>query len=315
MIDQNLLWILFFVFIISMLALDLGVFNRKAHEVKPKEALKIWLFWVSLAVVFNALVFYWYGADKGLEFTTGYVMEEALSVDNMFVFILIFSYFAVPKEDQHKVLFYGVLGALVFRGIFIFAGIAVVQQFDWVIYIFGAFLIFTAIKIAIKKEDSEVHPDHNIMVRAFRKIFRVTPDYEGAKFFVWKNEVLMATPLFVALLVVESTDIVFAVDSVPAIIAITQDPFIVYTSNAFAILGLRALYFLLASVVSLFCYLKYGLAAILAFVGSKMLLVSVGLHIPVFMSLAIIAIILGVTILASWMKNKGQKACPPPEHH
>jgi tellurite resistance protein TerC len=312
--DQNLVWILFFAFIIGMLALDLGVFNRKAHEIKAKEAVKIWIFWVSLAVAFNILVYFWYGSDKALEFTTGYVMEEALSVDNMFVFILIFAYFAVPKENQHKVLFYGVLGALIFRGLFIFAGIAVVQQFDWVIYIFGAFLIFTAFKIALKKEDAEVHPDHNIMVRGFRKIFRVTENYEGSKFFVWRNEILLATPLFVALLVVESTDIVFAVDSVPAIIAITQDPFIVYTSNAFAILGLRSLYFLLASVMSLFCYLKYGLAAILAFVGSKMLLASF-IHISVIVSLAVIALILGVTILASWLKNRGQKTCPPPKDH
>ncbi|OPY32580.1 MAG: Integral membrane protein TerC family protein [Methanomassiliicoccales archaeon PtaU1.Bin124] len=313
MVDQNLIWILFFVFIIAMLALDLGFFNRKAHEIKAKEAVKMWLFWVALAVIFNILVWYWYGGEKALEFTTGYVMEEALSVDNMFVFILIFSYFAVPKEDHHKVLFYGVLGALLFRGLFIFAGIAVVQQFDWVIYIFGAFLIFTAIKIAIKKEDAEVHPDHNIVVRGFRKVFRVTENYEGSKFFVWKKEILMATPLFVALLVVETTDIVFAVDSVPAIIAITQDPFIVYTSNAFAILGLRSLYFLLASVMGLFCYLKYGLAAILAFVGTKMLLASF-IHIPVILSLLVIVGILVVTILASLIKNRGKKACPPPEH-
>ena len=315
MIDQNLVWIIFFVFILVMLALDLGVFNRKAHEIKAKEAVKMWLFWVALAVIFNVLVFFWYGSDKALEFTTGYVMEEALSVDNMFVFILIFAYFAVPKEDHHKVLFYGVLGALLFRGLFIFAGITVVQQFDWVIYIFGAFLIFTAIKIAVKKEDAEVHPEHNVVVRGFKKVFRVSDKYEDAKFFVWKNEILMATPLFIALLVVETTDIVFAVDSVPAVIAITQDPFIVYTSNAFAILGLRSLYFLLASVMSLFCYLKYGLAAILMFVGSKMLLVAVGLHIPVLVSLLIIAAILGVTILASLIKNRGKKTCPPEATH
>lgn len=310
MIDQNLLWIGFFIFIVSMLALDLFVFNRKAHEIKPKEAILMWLFWVSLAVVFNVLVFIWYGSNKGLEFTTGYVMEEALSVDNMFVFVLLFTYFCVPKTCHHKVLFYGVLGALVFRGIFIFAGITLVEQFSWIIYIFGAFLIFTAVRMVVKKNDENVHPDKNIMVRGFRKIFPVTKEYEGSKFFVRHKGILMATPLFVALLVVETTDIVFAIDSVPAILGITTDPFIVYTSNAFAILGLRSLYFVLASVISLFCYLKYGLAAILAFVGAKMLL-SDFVHIDTFVSLGVIVLILVVAMVASYAKNKGSKTCPP----
>jgi tellurite resistance protein TerC len=309
MIDQTLLWIGFFIFIISMLALDLLVFNRKAHEIRPKEAILMWLFWVSLAVIFNVLVFIWYGSDKALEFTTGYVMEEALSVDNMFVFVLVLAYFSVPKDCHHKVLFYGVLGALVFRGIFIFAGISLVQQFSWIMYVFGAFLIITAIRMIVKKDAENVHPDNNIMVRGFRKIFPVTKEYEGPKFFIWRKEILMATPLFVALLVVETTDIVFAIDSVPAILGITTDPFIVYTSNAFAILGLRSLYFVLASVISLFCYLKYGLAAILAFVGAKMLLAEY-VHIDTFLSLGIIVAILVVAMVASYIKNRGKKTCP-----
>jgi tellurite resistance protein TerC len=310
MLDQNLLWIGFIIFIVAMLALDLLVFNRKAHEIKPKEAILMWMFWVSLAVVFNVLVYIWYGSDKAFEFTTGYVMEEALSVDNMFVFVLVLAYFCVPKESHHKVLFYGVLGALIFRGIFIFAGITLVEQFSWIMYIFGAFLVITAVKMMMKKDDENVHPDKNIMVRAFRKIFPVTKEYEGSKFFVRRKGILMATPLFVALLVIESTDIVFAIDSVPAILGITTDPFIVYTSNAFAILGLRSLYFVLASVISLFCYLKYGLGAILAFVGVKMLLVDF-VHISTAVSLSIIVLILVIAIGASYAKNRGKKTCPP----
>ncbi|HSV41778.1 MAG TPA: TerC family protein [Methanomassiliicoccales archaeon] len=311
MIDQTWLWVGFFIFIIVMLALDLGVFNRKVHEIKTKEAVIMWLFWVGLAVIFNVLVWIWYGDQKALEFTTGYVMEEALSVDNMFVFILIFSYFCVPKEVQHKVLFWGILGALLFRGLFIMAGITLVQEFSWVIYIFGAFLIFTAVRMITKSEKDKVNLNDNLMVRLFRKVFPVAEDYHDHKFFIRRNGVLMATPLFVALLVVESTDIVFALDSVPAILAITTDPFIVYTSNAFAILGLRALYFVLASVITLFCYLKYGLAAILAFVGTKMIIAGFGIHIEVFLSLMVIVGVLAVSMGASYWKYRKLKACPP----
>jgi tellurite resistance protein TerC len=306
-------WIVFIIAIVALLALDLGVFNRKAHVIKPKEAMIQVVVFISAAVVFNLGIYWFMGPQTGLEFTTGYIMELMLSVDNLFVFVLVFASFCVPEKDQHKVLFYGIIGALVFRFAFILAGVTLVEAFDWVLYIFGAFLIFTGIRMVVKKE-KEVEPDKNFMVRAFRKIMPVTSGYEGDKFFVRKrdeagNLALWATPMFVALLVVETTDIMFAVDSIPAILGITTNTFIVFSSNAFAILGLRSMYFALAHIMNLFCYLKYGLAGILSFVGIKMLIADI-YHVPVELSLLIIVLILGVAIIASWLKTRKTGTCP-----
>lgn len=310
-IDQNMIWIGFFALIVTMLALDLGVFNRRSHEIKPKEAVLLTIFWISIAVVFNIGVWVFMGEQKGMEFATGYVMEKALSVDNLFVFVLVFSYFCVPGHCHHKVLFWGVIGALVFRGLFISAGIALVEQFSWVLYVFGIFLVLTSVKMLLQGE-KKVEPDNNFAVKAFRRFFPTTSEYHGDKFFIRRAGVLVATPLFITLIFVEATDLVFAVDSIPAVLAITTDPFIVYTSNAFAILGLRSLYFALASAIPAFCYLKYGLAAILAFVGAKMLLADI-YHIPVLVSLLAIIGILAASIVTSWLKNRGTKTCPVKE--
>ncbi len=268
-------------------------------------------------IVFNIGIYLSLGAQAGLEFTTGYLMELMLSVDNLFVMILIFSSFCVPLKDQHKVLFFGILGALVFRFIFIFVGVALVESFSWVLYLFGAFLIVTGIRMVVKKEKEEVEPEHHIMVKFFRRFFPVTSDYDGDRFFVRRSNgagkaVLWATPMFIALLVVESTDILFAVDSIPAILGITTTSFIVFSSNAFAILGLRSMYFSLSHVMSMFCYLKYGLAGILSFVGIKMLLplLDPELHISVLTSLAVIVIILGVAIGASLLRARRARTCP-----
>jgi tellurite resistance protein TerC len=301
-------WTIFFVLIVALLALDLGVFNRRAHVIRPREALLQVAFFMSVAVVFNIGVYVWMGSQAGFEFTTGYIMELMLSVDNLFVFVLVLASFCVPLKDQHKVLFFGILGALVFRMAFIMAGVALVTAFSWVLYIFGAFLIFTGVRMVVKKEETKVEPDRNIMVRAFRKVMPVTKDYEGDKFFVRRageagKAVLWATPMFVALLVVETTDIMFAVDSIPAILGITTNMFIVYSSNAFAILGLRSMYFALSHIMNAFCYLKYGLAGILSFVGVKMLIADF-VHIDVRLSLLVIILILGVAIGASLLKNR-----------
>ncbi|MBI0584006.1 MAG: TerC family protein [Methanomassiliicoccus sp.] len=313
-------WIIFIVSIIALLVLDLGVFNRKAHVIKPREALMQVAFFIGAAVVFNVGIYLSMGSTSGLEFTTGYLMELMLSVDNLFVIILIFGSFCVPAQDQHKVLFYGILGALVFRFAFIFVGVTLVESFGFILYIFGAFLIITGIRMAIGKEKENVEPDHHIMVRLFRKFLPITKGYEGDKFFVRRpgtgakagKMVLWATPMFVALLVVESTDIIFAVDSIPAILGITTNAFIVFSSNAFAVLGLRSLYFSLSHVMNLFCYLKYGLAGILTFVGVKMLLpiLDPNFHFPVELSLAVIVSILGVAIAASWLKTRRTGVCP-----
>lgn len=321
MIDTVALeWIIFFVVIIAMLALDLGVFNRKAHVIRPREAMLQVALFISVAIAFNAGIYLWLGSQSGLEFTTGYVMELMLSVDNLFVFVIVFASFCVPTKDQHKVLFYGIIGALVFRMAFILAGVALVNTFSWVLYIFGAFLIFTGIRMVVKKEEKAVEPDKNILVRGFRKIMPVTKDYEGDKFFVRRpgtgkkagKSILWATPMFVALLVVETTDIVFAVDSIPAILGITTDPFIVFSSNAFAILGLRSMYFALSHIMNAFCYLKYGLAGILSFVGIKMLIADI-YHLDVLLSLSIIVAILGVAIIASLLKNRRTEKSPSAE--
>ncbi len=296
-------WVLFNAFVLAMLAVDLGVFHRKAHTVKIKEAL-IWSgVWIALSLAFNLFVYYWRGPVVALEFLTGYLIEKSLSVDNIFVFVLVFSFFRVPEEYQHRVLFWGILGALVMRGIFIAVGAALLARFHWVIYLFGGFLVFTGIRMALQKEHG-VHPDRNPLVRFFRRHFPVTDDYHGQSFFVRQGTRLWATPLMVVLLVVEVTDLVFAVDSIPAIFAVTRDPFIVYTSNVFAILGLRALYFALAGVITKFHYLKLGLAVILVFVGVKMLLAGSPWEIPIAWSLAVIAFVLAAAVGASLLRKR-----------
>lgn len=300
-ISQELMWIGFFALVLGMLAIDLFGFHRNSHEVKLKEALTWSCVWISLALLFNLGIYFWKGQELALEFLAGYLIEKSLSVDNVFVFVLIFTYFKVPSKYQHKVLFWGILGALVLRAGFIAGGITLIKNFHWIIYVFGAFLVFTGIKMAVSK-DKEVHPDDNPLIKLFKKVMPVTSTYENDKFFVIKNSQRFATPLFIALLAVETTDLIFAVDSIPAILAITNDPFIVYTSNVFAILGLRALYFALAGIMHLFAYLHYGLAAILVFVGSKMLISDI-YKVPIATSLLIIGSILLVSILSSILKN------------
>jgi tellurite resistance protein TerC len=290
-------WTGFTLFVLAMLALDLGVFHRKSHEVTIKEAL-VWSgVWVVLALLFNLGVYYWRGYGPALEFLTGYLIEKSLSVDNIFVFMLIFTYFRVPPRYQHRVLFWGVLGALVMRAILIALGISLIQRFHWVIYVFGAFLILTGVKMVLNK-DKEIDPERNPALRIFRRFVPVTDDYRGGKFFVKQGGRYFATPMLIVLLIVETTDIIFAVDSIPAILAITLDPFIIYSSNVFAILGLRALYFALAGVMKLFHHLHYGLSAILVFVGGKMLLADF-YKIPVGLALGVIAGILIISALAS----------------
>lgn len=301
-------WIAFLVFVLAMLALDLGVFHRKSHTVNMKEALTWSAVWIGLALCFNAWIYFAHGAKPALEFLTGYLIEKSLSIDNLFVIALIFSYFHVPEKYQHKVLFWGILGALVMRGLFVWLGIELIHKFHWMIYVFGAFLIYSGFKMFFQK-DKKLEPEKNPIVKMFRRLMPVTPDFRGGNFFVMENGKRWATPLFVALLMVEFTDLIFAVDSIPAIIAITDDPFLVYTSNVFAILGLRSLYFALAGIMGMFHYLHYGLAGILMFVGAKMALVDV-FKIPPAISLLIILLILGASILAS-LKWPKQKELPP----
>jgi tellurite resistance protein TerC len=319
MTDNLWLWIGFNVFVLLMLALDLGVFHRKAHVVTFKESIAWTVVWVSLALLFNLGVAHYMGDEKGLEFFTGYVIEKSLSVDNVFVFALLFSYFAVPPLYQHKVLLWGILGALVMRAIMIFLGAALIERFTWVIYVFGAFLILTGIKMIVKREE-EIHPERNPLVRWFKKLMPVTNDYRGDKFFVRENGVRMATPLFVVLLLVEFSDLIFAVDSIPAIFAVTKDPFIVYTSNVFAILGLRSLYFALAGVMDKFHYLKIGLGVVLSFVGVKMLLGHSEWKIDTHVSLGVIVTVLATSIIVSLLRPKkaalhiGHAPGTTPEH-
>src|SRR5512145_81816 len=303
MTEQLWLWIGFNVFILAMLALDLGVFHRKTHVVSLKESLAWTGVWVVLALVFNAGVWHYAGSQKALEFFTGYLIEKSLSVDNVFVFALLFSYFAVPPVYQHKVLFWGILGALIMRAIMIAAGAALITKFSWIIYVFGGFLILTGIKMIVKREE-EIHPERNPVVRWFKKLMPVTPEYRGDKFFVRENGIRMATPLFVVLLLVEFTDLIFAVDSIPAIFAVTSDPFIVYTSNVFAILGLRSLYFALAGVMDKFHYLKIGLGVVLTFVGVKMLLGHTPYKIDTHVSLGVIVVIIAVSIIWSLLRPR-----------
>jgi tellurite resistance protein TerC len=293
-------WAAFFLIVFVMLAIDLGLFQRKAHAVQMKEA-AIWTgVWIGLALLFGFGIYLWQGTEPALAYYTGYVIEKALSVDNLFVFALIFGLFAVPPVFQHRVLFWGVLGALIMRGIFIFAGSALLMRFHWVIYVFGAFLVFTAFKL-LREKEVEVHPENNPVVKLFRKFVPMTPEYHGEKFFIRDGGRLVATLLFLVLIVVESTDLVFAVDSIPAIFAVTQEPFLIYTSNVFAILGLRSLYFLLAGAMGKFYYLRTALAAILGYVGIKMLLSGV-FHIPVGFSLGLILVALVAAIAASLLR-------------
>ncbi len=303
--NQVIVWTLFNLFVLAMLALDLGVFHRRTHAVEIKEAL-IWsAVWIALALLFNVLIYFWQGPAKALEYFTGYLIEKSLSVDNLFVFIMIFSYFGVRAEYQHKVLFWGIVGALIMRAIFIFTGVALIQKFHWVIYIFGTFLIFTGIRMSVRTE-KEVHPEKNPLIRLFRSFMSVTKDYHEDKFFIKKKGKYMATPLVVVLLVVETTDVMFALDSIPAILAITVDPFIVYSSNVFAILGLRALYFALAGIMRMFEYLHYGLAVILVFVGIKMMIAEI-YKMPVTLALGVIAVILLSSIILSLVKPSRPK--------
>ena len=296
-------------FVLGMLALDLGVFHRNAHEIHRREALAWSAVWIGLAVAFNLGVYYFQGADKGLEWTTGYVIEKSLSVDNVFVFLMIFSAFAVPAQYQHRVLFWGIVGALVMRVIFIAVGAAVLDWFHYAIYIFGAFLILTGLKFLRDSGEKELTLEGNWLVRIARRFFPVTEGYEGQKFFIRRNGVLMMTPLFLVLLLIESTDLVFAVDSIPAIFAVTDDPFIVFTSNIFAILGLRALYFVLSGYLSGLAYLKPALAVVLVFVGTKMIIVDV-YKIPSLVSLAVIATILVIAIAGSVIKQRADLRKP-----
>lgn len=306
------LWIGFNVFVLAMLALDLGVFHRKAHVVSIRESLRWTTAWVTLALLFNAGVWHDAGPQKALEFFTGYLIEKSLSVDNVFVFALLFSYFAVPPLYQHKVLFWGILGALVLRAIMIGAGTVLIAKFAWIIYIFGAFLILTGIKMIVKREE-EIHPERNPVVKWFKKLMPVTSDYREDKFFVRENGVRMATPLFVVLLLVEVSDVIFAVDSIPAIFAVTTDPFIVYTSNVFAILGLRSLYFAMAGVMNKFHYLKIGLGVVLTFVGVKMLLAHTAWKIDTLVSLGVIVFTLATAVVMSLLcpKKTILPAVPP----
>ncbi|MFN8211128.1 MAG: TerC family protein [Bacteroidales bacterium] len=304
--EHWLFWIGFNVFVLVMLALDLGVFHRKIHKVPVKEAV-IWTFvWITLAMIFMVIIYFDMGKTKALEFLTGYVIEYSLSVDNIFVFILIFSFFQVNEKYQHKVLFWGIIGALIMRGIFIFTGVALITRFHWIIYIFGGFLIFTGIKMLFKGEET-VEPDKNPVVRFFKKFLPVTHEMHEDKFFIKSGKKTLATPLFLVLLIIESSDLIFAVDSIPAILAITTDSFIVYTSNIFAILGLRSLYFAISGIMEYFRFLKVGLAFILSFVGLKMCISSL-VEIPIVLSLLVILGILVISILASLIIKKDNPA-------
>ena len=291
-----LFWILFNVFVIVMLALDLGVFNRRVHTVTFREALAWSAMWVGLAAAFAVIVYFWHGRTESLEFATGYVIELSLSIDNLFVFLVVFRYFRVPSELQHRVLFWGILGALITRGIFIVAGISLIRRFEWLIYVFGALLVYSGIKL-LRQGDEEIHPEKNPLLKMFRRWVPVTEDYEGEKFWV-RRPGLYATPLVVVLLVVETTDIVFAVDSIPAVLAITLNAFIVYTSNVFAILGLRSMYFAVAGMMDLFEYLHYGLSLVLVLIGAKMLL-SHYYTVPTHVALATVAGVIAISIVAS----------------
>jgi tellurite resistance protein TerC len=302
MSETAILWGGFNLFVLGMLALDLGVFHRTSHAIKIREALIWTAVWITLAMAFNLFVYSYLGKDKALEFFTAYLIEKSLSIDNIFVMIMIFAYFQVPDAYQHKVLFWGILGALVMRVIFIFAGIELIHRFHWLIYILGAFLIFTGIRM-VTSVDHELEPEKNPLIKLARKIFPVTESFQADNFFIKRSGRTWATPLFLVVILIEATDLIFAVDSIPAILAISDDPFIVYTSNVFAILGLRSLYFALAAIEKYFKYLKYGLATILTFVGIKMCLTDI-YKISVEISLIVIAFLLAISMLLSVVVGK-----------
>jgi len=311
-VGSPLLWTLFTAFILAMLALDLGVFHRKAHEVRFKEAVGWSVFWIGLALAFNAWVAYAFGPQKGMEFLTGYLIEKALSVDNVFVFLVIFTTFSVPAAYQHRVLFWGVVGALVMRAIFIAAGAAALEAFHGIIYFFGALLLFTGIKLLVQRNHEE-HPERNPVFRLLQRFIPSTSEYHGQRFWVRLDGRRLATPLFTVLLLIEFTDVVFAVDSIPAIFAVTRDPFIVFTSNIFAILGLRALYFCLAGFVGRLRYLKVGLALVLIFVAIKMMLTDF-YKIPIHLSLLAVTLLLGGSVVASLLRRGGPGEEKPGGH-
>ncbi|KAA6432239.1 TerC family protein [Rufibacter glacialis] len=303
-----LFWVGFNAFVLLLLALDLFVFHRKTHEVKIKEALWWSAFWIALSMAFNVLVYYWKGSGPALEFLTAYLIEKSLSVDNLFVFILIFNYFQVPAKYQHKILFWGVLGALFFRAVFILVGVALLAKFHFIVYILGGFLIFTGIKMATSSGDEDLDPSANPVVKFVGRYMPITKRHYEGNFFVRLDKTLFATPLFLVLIMVETTDIVFAADSIPAILAISKDPFIVYTSNVFALLGLRALYFALAGIMQLFHYLHYGLSVILIFIGAKLILQDF-YHINMLVALGVVAFILTTSVVLSLIFPKKEK--PP----
>jgi tellurite resistance protein TerC len=315
------LWVGFITVVLGLLALDLGVFHRNAHAVSTKEAATWTVVWITLALLFNGVIYLFWGwmmpgsaasnSQAALEFLTGYLIEYSLSVDNIFVFVLIFSFFRVPSAYQHRVLFWGIMGALVMRGVLIVVGAALIEQFHWIIYLFGAFLVFTGIRMAFHT-DEDIHPDDNPLIKLARRAMPVTSTYEGQRFFVRHAGKLMATPLFLVLLLAESTDLIFALDSIPAIFAVTLDPFIVFTSNVCAILGLRSLYFLLAGAVDKFHYLKLGLATILTFVGVKMILSDI-FHLPTSVSLLVIVGVLAIAIVASLVRTRRAERMGQPQ--
>ena len=304
-------WIGFFIFVLVMLCLDLFVFHKKDTVIKVKTALLWSLFWIGLAVLFNIVVYIWLGHQKALEFLTGYLIEESLSVDNLFVFIMIFGYFNIQPQYQHRILFWGIIGAIIMRAIFIFAGVALISKFAWIMYLFGGFLIYTGIHMLFKKDAEEnFNPNDNKVIQLFRKVFPVTDEPNLHTFFVKRNNRWYATTFFIVLLFIEGSDLIFAIDSIPAVLSVSKDPFIVYTSNIFAILGLRSLYFALSGIMQYFLYLKYALAGILSFIGFKMCLnefsneMGYALHISNMASLSVIITLLTISILASIVKSK-----------
>ena len=305
-------WFAFIAFVIVMLAIDLGIFQRKAHVVRPQEAALWTVTWVTLSLTLGGVFYFWLGQQKAIEYITGYVLEWSLSVDNIFVFVLVFTYFKVPLKYQQRVLLWGILGALVLRGIMIIVGVTLIEAFGWILYVFGAFLLITGLRMLFSKGEGETDLEKNPALRLVRKLIPVSSEYDGQKFFTVKNGVRMATPLLLVLVVIEFTDLLFAVDSIPAIFAVTTDGFIVFTASIMAVLGLRSMYFLLAHVVHRFVYLKTGLALILVYIGIKMLLLDV-LHIPSLVSLAVIISILAISVVASLVWGKSAKPQLPSE--
>lgn len=305
---KPIFWIIFGLLVLAMLALDLFFFNRKNEKVPVKKALYWSAGWIALSLIFNLAIFFWQGQRPALQFLTGYLIEKSLSIDNLFVFIMVFSFFNINEKYQHKVLFWGILGALVMRASFIFAGITLIEKFEFMIYILGALLIYGGIKM-FRKKDEKMDPEDNMVIKAVAKILPVAKSKDEAGFFTRKKGRVHATPMFVALVVIEITDVIFALDSIPAILAITRDPFIVYSSNIFAILGLRALYFALSGIMESFYYLKYGLAIILVFVGIKIMLTEV-VEIDVGISLGVVAVILATSIIASIKSDKHKRGVP-----